>query len=186
MADLPGGLLDAVKLYLNITWQDDATDTKVTGYINRGMALLRHIAGAPSLDFTAEDLPRTLLLDYCRYANSQALEVFEQNFQSDLLELNLRTQAPVIAGLIPVLYPGTIPGSVAVKVTPWRSEENSYVYLVGTGLVIPARMDTCAPPAYTEWDGFSPIPAVSGQDVLIVEVNDEYDATRAGKVTVIL
>jgi len=81
-------LLSDVKDYLNITWQDEKTDKKITGYINRGMARLQFIAGA-SLDFEKEDLSRSLLLDYCRYANSQALEVFEINFQSELLELNL-------------------------------------------------------------------------------------------------
>jgi hypothetical protein len=84
-------LLSDVKDYLNITWQDEKTDQKITGYINRGMARLQFIAGAP-LDFTAENLPRALLFDYCRYANSQALEVFETNFQSELLELNLMNQ----------------------------------------------------------------------------------------------
>ena len=84
-------LLSDVKDYLNITWQDERTDKEITGYINRGMKRLQDIAGA-SLDFEAEDLPRSLLFDYCRYANSQALEVFEINFQSELLELNLRYQ----------------------------------------------------------------------------------------------
>ncbi len=83
-------LLDDIKDYLGISWQDEKTDKRVTGYINRGMARLQQIAGAPSLDFTAEDLPRALLFDYCRYANSQALEVFETNFQAELMELNLR------------------------------------------------------------------------------------------------
>lgn len=59
MADLPEGLLDAVKSYLNITWQETATDTKITGYINRGMARLQKIAGVPST------LPRKSSLGRC-------------------------------------------------------------------------------------------------------------------------
>jgi hypothetical protein len=110
-------LLGDVQDYLNITWQDETTDKKVTGYINRGMKRLQNIAGA-SLDFEAEDLPRSLLLDYCRYANSQALEVFEQNFRSELLELNLMNQAVAIGTLTTVSLAGTAEGYTAMSVCP--------------------------------------------------------------------
>lgn len=92
MADsnaLPDGLLSEVKKYLNITWDDATTDSLITGYIRRGIARLNRIAGA-ELDYTSENLPRQLLFDYVRYANSQALEVFEQNFESQLLDLHLK------------------------------------------------------------------------------------------------
>jgi hypothetical protein len=56
--------------------------------INRGKARLQEIAGA-SLDFTVEDQPRSLLFDYCRYANSHALEMFEKNFAAELMSLHL-------------------------------------------------------------------------------------------------
>lgn len=85
-------LLKDVKYNLHITWQNDITDSNILGYINRGMARLQDIAGVPSLDFIKEDLPKQLLIDYCRYANSQALEMFEKNFQSDLLTLHLTYQ----------------------------------------------------------------------------------------------
>jgi len=84
-----GQLLIDIKDYLHITWNDETTDKNITGYINRGKARLQEIAGV-SLDFTVEDTPRTLLFDYCRYANSQALEVFEKNFKSELLALHLK------------------------------------------------------------------------------------------------
>ena len=40
-------LLEEVKNYLDITWEDEATDQKVEGMINRGKARLEEIAGAP-------------------------------------------------------------------------------------------------------------------------------------------
>jgi len=89
---LAARLLTDVKNELHITYEDEAADKRVTGYINRGMSRLQRIAGA-HLDFEAEDLPRALLFDYCRYANSSALEVFEQNFQNELLELYLLSRA---------------------------------------------------------------------------------------------
>lgn len=183
MADLPSGLLDTVKSYLNITWQDTATDEKITGYINRGMARLQQIAGA-SLDFTKEDQPRSLLLDYCRYANSQALEVFEKNFEAELLDLNLSTQAPVVDSLT-VLLTAVSDSTVSVKAVPAPDTGNGYVYQVGTGLALPGRLDVCLPGAgWTEWDGVSDITAASGQEVLLVEINRDYEAERAGKAAV--
>jgi len=183
MADLPGGLLDAVKSYLNITWQDTATDTKLTGYINRGIARLQQIAGAPSLDFTKENQPRALLLDYCRYANSQALEVFEKNFEAELLDLNLSTQAPIIDSLT-VLLTAASSGSVSAKVVPAPDEGDGYVYQVGAGLTVPARLDICASGVWTAWDGLGEITAAAGQEVVIAEINDDLQAERAGKATV--
>lgn len=86
-------LLQDAKDYLHISWDDEKTDKNLTGMIKRGMAHLNKIAGVSNLDFVAEDSPKSLLLDYVRYANSQALEVFEMNFQSELLSLHLEYQS---------------------------------------------------------------------------------------------
>ena len=83
--------LAEVKNYLQITWNDEQNDRRLKGILERGKARLQEIAGAP-LDFDTEGSAKALLLDYCRYANSQALEVFEQNFRAELLSLNLRKQ----------------------------------------------------------------------------------------------
>jgi hypothetical protein len=88
---MPEGLLNDIKSYLHITWEDFETDINLTGIINRGMARLQDIAGV-SLDFSVEDLPRSLLFDYCRYANSHALEMFEKNFVSELMSLHIKSQ----------------------------------------------------------------------------------------------
>ncbi|CAM2079367.1 MAG: Phage gp6-like head-tail connector protein [uncultured Clostridium sp.] len=90
---MPDGLLEEVKDYLNITWVDERTENNITGMIKRGMAYLQKVAGVPSLDFKKEDTPKALLLDYVRYANSQALELFETNFRGELLSLHLEYQA---------------------------------------------------------------------------------------------
>ena len=89
-------LLSDVKNYLKITWNDEITDKNLTGMIKRGMAHLNHIAGV-SLNFLEEDSPRGLLFDYVRYANSQALEMFDINFQSDLVSLHYTKQAELIS-----------------------------------------------------------------------------------------
>ena len=85
---LPAGLLEDVKNYLDITWDDPETDIKLEGIIARGMKYLNNIAGT-KLDFTIEDKPRELLFDYCRYVRSNALNEFAINYQHELLALQI-------------------------------------------------------------------------------------------------
>jgi len=88
-------LLDEVKNELGITGNDENTNKRLSGYIERGQNRLNQIAGN-MLDYEAVGEPKRLLLDYCRYANSQALEVFEINFANDLLSLHLNNQVEVV------------------------------------------------------------------------------------------
>ncbi|HBV85763.1 MAG TPA: hypothetical protein DEF42_03690 [Desulfosporosinus sp.] len=85
---LPTGLLEAVRNYLDITWDDVAGDEKLTGIIARGMKYLNQIAGG-ELDYSEEDKPRELLLDYCLYARSHSLGEFQGNYLHELLSLQI-------------------------------------------------------------------------------------------------
>lgn len=87
---LPEGLLKAVKNYLDITWDDPDGDTKLSGIVLRGMRYLNKTAGA-ELDYTIEDKPRELLMDYCRYVRSNALDEFKRNYLHELLSLQIET-----------------------------------------------------------------------------------------------
>lgn len=90
-------LLADVKNYLDITWNDDAADKKLTGIINRGKSYLQNIAGGFSIDFAVECNARSLLFDYCRYARSNALEMFEPNFKSQLIGIRLANKVSLVA-----------------------------------------------------------------------------------------
>lgn len=83
---LPQGLLSDVKNYLNITWDDEATDSKISGLIASGMVYL-DLKYGDDADFTLDGLPRTLLMEYVRYARDSALDVFENNYQAMLLSM---------------------------------------------------------------------------------------------------
>ena len=83
-ASLPEGLLADVKNDLNITWSDDATDTKISGLIASGMVYLNAKYGQEA-DYRSDGMPRTLLMEYVRYARDSALDVFENNYQALLL-----------------------------------------------------------------------------------------------------
>lgn len=83
---LPEGLLDAVRNYLDITWDDADLDTKLTGIISRGIEYIDSAGGA-TFDFAVEGKPKELLLDYCRYVRSNALDEFQNNYLPELLTL---------------------------------------------------------------------------------------------------
>lgn len=83
---LPEGLLDDVKTYLDITWDDEQTDRKITGLIEDGMAYLDDKLGEAG-DYLSPGYPRTLIKEYVRYARDAALDVFENNYQSLILAM---------------------------------------------------------------------------------------------------
>lgn len=84
--EVPPELLAAAENYLNITWNDQATDDKVRGLIASGTTYL-DLKGGGVLDYEADGMPRTLLLEYVRYGYSSALDVFETNYMNQILTM---------------------------------------------------------------------------------------------------
>lgn len=90
--------LETLKNYLDITWDDQATDAKLTGILDRAESILSDYAGE-TIDFTDETTPAAqLLLDCCRYIYSHALEDFKINFAAELLMLRAERQASDYGG----------------------------------------------------------------------------------------
>lgn len=83
---LPDGLLEDVKAYLDVTWEDEATDRKLTGFIHSGILYLDDKAGE-HIDYLWPCDGRTLLMEYVRYARDGALDVFENNYQHLILAM---------------------------------------------------------------------------------------------------
>lgn len=81
-----GQLLVDVEIYLNITWDDETTDRRISGLIDNGMAYIDSKCGEPA-DYTVPGYARTLLFDYVRYARDEALDVFENNYLSLIVAL---------------------------------------------------------------------------------------------------
>lgn len=79
-------LLDAVKLWCNVTWSDEATDTKVSALIASGEAYIDGKLGADG-DYENPGEQLTLLKEYVRYGLSDALDVFEANYLNRLLAM---------------------------------------------------------------------------------------------------
>lgn len=82
----PASLLDDIKCYLDITWDDGQTDRKIGDLIADGKAYLDDKLGEPG-DYENPGYPRTLLKEYVRYARDAALDVFENNYRAQLLAM---------------------------------------------------------------------------------------------------
>ena len=83
-------LLCDVKTYLSLTADETSEDEKLNIIIEDGKQHLRQTA--PDLsetDFQRSTAARYLLFNFCRYAHSNASEMFDINYKSDLLRLRL-------------------------------------------------------------------------------------------------
>ncbi len=83
-------LLDEVKNYLDITWDDIDTDKKISGIIARGKLKIIDLVGAFRSDFDKDTLAKSLLMEYCRLAWAGVPEKFEEIFRSELIGLRLK------------------------------------------------------------------------------------------------
>ena len=102
MATIPSELLESVRNYLDVTWIDTESDVKLTGIIGRGMAYIDSIAGT-TMDYTVEEKPRELLMDYCMYVRSNALSEFQQNYIHELLSLQISQEVKAYKALTSLL-----------------------------------------------------------------------------------
>ncbi len=79
-------MLALLKERLKITW--DYEDVALQSIIAEGKAYLNSLTDV-ELDFDTEGEPRRLLLEYCRYVYNNAGEYFIENFERDILRLQL-------------------------------------------------------------------------------------------------
>lgn len=80
-------MLQELKNYLKITWNHE--DGNLESFIARGKNNLEELTGT-KLNFEEEGQPKSLLLDYCRYAYNNSLEYFEDNFSKEILRMQLK------------------------------------------------------------------------------------------------
>ena len=83
-------LIDDVKNYLDITWDDTDTNLKIEGIIQRGQNFLNKKTNSV-LDYETENRAKELLLEYCRFVHNGILNEFEMEYLpmlKDLIEEN--------------------------------------------------------------------------------------------------
>lgn len=74
---------------LDITYRDEATEKKIAAIMKRGKDYLNDKHG-PEIDFEKDGQALELLVSYCRYGRSNAIEQFGHDFSSELTALALR------------------------------------------------------------------------------------------------
>lgn len=87
------GLLAEAKNFLDITWDDPATDEKLTGQIRRGIGYITSKTGVNAADFEGEDADcraKELLFNYLLYDRAGALDQFKKNYRPDIIGLRIR------------------------------------------------------------------------------------------------
>lgn len=84
-------MLGLAKRKLNITWDDDDTDARLSEIIEDGIVELADKIGiSDGFDFSQPGQERKLLLAYCLYGWNNALDDFERNYTSDILQARER------------------------------------------------------------------------------------------------
>lgn len=81
-------LLSDVKNYLRITWDEEDKDI-IAPMIDRAISYFKSITGT-DVDFVNDGQNRQLLLDRCRYIRNQVVEEFEDNFRSEIINMQFR------------------------------------------------------------------------------------------------
>lgn len=90
---LPDGLLDEAKNYLDITWEDEAEDSKLAGQLRRGIDFIRAKTGVSPSAFAGDAVDgraQELLFNYVLYDRAGAVDQFKRNYRPDIVGLRIR------------------------------------------------------------------------------------------------
>lgn len=93
-------LIEEVKNYVDFTWEDPAEERKLIGIVERAKAYFCRLLDNKDFDFSVESFEKQLFLDYCRYAFCGALNDFFENYQTELLAVQVGSEAGSGAGEI--------------------------------------------------------------------------------------
>jgi len=85
-------LLEEVKNDIDITWEDEKLEEKLTGIIGRGITFLMERTGALEEDFAEDSRAKALLFDYVRYDRAAALNEFYENYAAELNSLMIANE----------------------------------------------------------------------------------------------
>ena len=82
-------ILTELKSRLDITWDDEITNTKLLNIIKNSIPKTNRLIGKKIEDYTAENLEEELelLLNYCMYAWENKTELFKTNYLDDIMSI---------------------------------------------------------------------------------------------------
>lgn len=81
------GLLEEVKDYLHITWDEE--DENINKIILEAKQYLNGKTGT-AIDYDKDLIAKGLLKDYCRYVRNYSKEYFEKNFLNEIQNIQLQ------------------------------------------------------------------------------------------------
>lgn len=87
--DQKKALLETILNDLDITFEDEMLKKKIARNMNSGIAYLEDKFGM-EIDFEKDQIALDLLISYCRYGRSNAIEQFSHDFKTDLTAFALR------------------------------------------------------------------------------------------------
>lgn len=82
-------IIETVKNYLDITWEDPDSDKKLSGIIERGKRYIDDVSGSQNDYADSHSKAFELLLEYVRYVRCNAFDKFAINYKSELLALQI-------------------------------------------------------------------------------------------------
>ena len=82
-------MIEKLKQYLNISWEDDELDKKLINLLEQSKNALTSLMGV-SINFEEDEELEELLFNRVRYSYNNSLEYFEENFKSEILRLQLQ------------------------------------------------------------------------------------------------
>lgn len=88
-------LLEVIMNDIDITFEDEKTKAKTKRDMESGMAYLEDKDG-DEIDFEKDMIALELLISYCRYGRSNAIEQFEHDFASNLTAFALRAAVKTV------------------------------------------------------------------------------------------
>lgn len=85
-------LFKQVKRKLNITWEDETTNARVTDIINAAIPILSHKLGItdPNMDFSISGAENMLFLAYCLYEWNHSAAEFDANYSNEIAQIRAK------------------------------------------------------------------------------------------------
>lgn len=149
--------------------------------INMCLILPTAVITPVSYTFSKLDAPSAITEGKYYYYEESFEDVFILNKKADAIQFNVST--PVAAGLTVTSEAGASSGKTKITVTPTKGSGHAYKYATGATVTVPDVGTDCT--AMSDWDGSADITATDGNKIVIVEVNSDKLALKAGVAVVV-
>lgn len=154
-------------------WAVDPMAAQINMCLIHPMAVITPV----SYTFSKLDAPSALSEGKYYYYEESFEDVFILNTKADAIQFNITK--PVASGLtVSSAASETTSGSTKITVSPVAESGNTYVYEVADTAELPELGEDCS--TLTAWNGSDEIVAATGKEILVVEIDADSKAIKAG------